>query len=82
MEPIKFSQSNKTLGRPSSMTEEECSDLTIYSDGEQCISLWKMSWRERFSALFYGHVWLYVFYGRTQPPVALSVKKDIFEDKG
>jgi hypothetical protein len=63
------------------MTQEECADLPIWTDGVQCISCWKMSFRERLAALFFGKVWLTVVFGETQPPVALWSKKTIFLQK-
>jgi hypothetical protein len=78
MEPTSFPQSNKTLGPPPGMTEEECGKLPIFTDGKQCVSLWQMNWRERLSALFVGRIWLFVMSGQTQPPVLLMAKKEIF----
>jgi hypothetical protein len=78
MEPINFVQANKKLGPPKGMTKEECGDLPVFTDGKQCISLWQMSWRERFSALFFGRIWLSVHMGETQPPVWLMAMNDIF----
>ena len=48
MEPIKFKQANKKLLKPESMTDEECKPLWVFSDGEQCISCWKMNWKQSF----------------------------------
>jgi len=69
-----------TFGRPAEMTEDECGPLPVYCDGEQCISLWRLSWRERISAFAFGRVWLQVFSGKSQPPVALTASKQIFQD--
>jgi len=80
MEPIKFEQANKELLKPLGMTDEECGSLPIYTDGKECISLWKMTWRERFSALFFGKIWLSVHSGYTQPPVWLMAAKEIFKE--
>jgi hypothetical protein len=80
MKPIPFAQSNKTLGPPPGMTNEECGSLPIYNDGVYCVSCWQMSWRERLSALFFGKVWLHVMGGHTQPPVAIDVTKTIFKE--
>jgi len=80
MEPRPFEQSNKTLNAPAGMTEEECGSLPVFSDGNQCISLWQMTWRERFSALFFGKIWLFVWSGQTQPPVSLMAAKTIFTE--
>jgi len=79
MEPIKFQQANKELLKPLGMTDEECGSLPIYTDGKRCISLWKMTWRERLSALFFGKIWLSVHSGQTQPPVWLMAAKEIWK---
>jgi len=83
MEPVNFEHANKNLLKPQGMTDEECGSLPVYTDGKECISLWKMTWRERFSALFFGKVWLFIYSGFTQPPVALMACREIFgEVKG
>jgi hypothetical protein len=79
MEPMKFEQANRNLLKPEGMTDDECGPLPVFSDGTQCISLWKMTWRERLSALFFGKVWLFVYSGHTQPPVGLMAMNEIFE---
>jgi hypothetical protein len=79
MKPIKFKEANCNLEKPQNMTDEECLSLAVYTDGEQCISCWKMSFRQRISALIYGKVWLSVLSGQTQPPVWLDCAKTIFE---
>ena len=80
MQPISFPQATKTLGPPKGMTKEECGDLPVFTDGMQCISLWKMTWRERLSALFFGRIWLSIYSGQTQPPVWLQAEKQIFTE--
>ena len=82
MKPTKFDEANKNLtGSREGYSEqvEAVDPLPIFTNGEQCISLWKMSWRERFSALFFGKVWLAVLSGESQPPVALFATKVYFE---
>ncbi len=81
MKPIKFPEANKTLGKPQGMTDDECGPLPVFSDGKVCISCWKMGWRERLAALFFGRAWLYVYFGSTQPPVALEAIKTVFMEK-
>lgn len=78
MRPITFPQSNKILGKPVGMTDEECGSLPVYCDGTYCLSLWQLSLKERLSILFHGHIWLWVLSGYTQPPVSLSADKNIF----
>ena len=80
MNPAKFEYQTKILERPEGMTDDECGPLPIYNDGDQCISLWRLSWRERISALIFGRVWLQVLSGNTQPPVALNAARTIFQD--
>jgi len=80
MQPISFKESNKTLGKPQGWTDEQCSPLPVFSDGKQCISLWKPTIKERLSILFFGRVWLWVWTGATQPPVSIEGKKKVFKE--
>jgi hypothetical protein len=79
MIPVPFAEQNKTLTKPQGMTDDECGSLPVYNDGQQSVSCWGLNWRERLSALLYGKVWLQVYAGWTQPPVALSAAKTIFK---
>ena len=81
MEPINFKQSSKTLLKPENMTDEECSSLHIYNDGEYCISCWRPSLRERLSMLLFGKVWLWVLSGNTRPPVSIEGSQTIFKEQ-
>ncbi len=85
MIPSKFKLANATLTAPllrkDIMYVEEIGNLPIWTDGESCVSLWRMSFRERLSALLFGRVWLFVLSGRTQPPVSLYVAKETLEEK-
>lgn len=78
MKPITFEEQNKVLNKPESMTDEECSPLPVFNDGEQSVSCWKCeSLRERIKFLFTGIMWLGVFAGRSQPPVYITVDKPL-----
>lgn len=81
MEPIKFKQANKKLSKPENMTDEECKSLWVYTDGQQCVSCWKLSFIQRVKALLFGKVWLSVLSGATQPPVWLDCEKTVFIEK-
>jgi len=81
MKPIPFPQANKTLTKPEGMTDEECGELQVLNAEGQCISCWKMTWRERISALLCGKVWLGVLSGYTQPPVWLICEASPFGGK-
>jgi hypothetical protein len=80
MEPIKFKESNAVLQKPRSMTDEQCAPLHIFRTGEQCISCWRASFFDRLRILFKGVVWLWVWSGNTQPPVAVETD-DPFKEK-
>lgn len=80
MEPTKFKEANRDLLKPENMTDEECRSLPVYTDGRECISCWKMTWKDRIKALLYGKVWLSVLSGRTQPPVWLQCEKTVFSE--
>lgn len=77
--PIKFPEANKILTKSSGITDKECKPLWVYSDGEQCISCWKLGWKERIFALIFGNIWLSVLGGQTQPPVWIDSRKTVFE---
>lgn len=79
MVPVKFKEANRKLLKPDNMTDEECNSLWVYTDGKQCISCWKLSWKQRIKALLFGRVWLSVLYGGTQPPVWLDCDKTVFK---
>lgn len=81
LKPVKFPQANKNLLKPSDMDDDECGALWVYDDGRQCISCWKMSWKQRLAALLCGRVWLSVLGGKTQPPVWIDCVETIFEEK-
>lgn len=78
MKPADFTESNVTLVGPKAISDLECENLKVFTDGKQCISLWKPSLRERISILIYGHVWLSVWGGRTQPPIWIDATKSVF----
>jgi len=77
--PADFPEVTKILGKPESMTDEECSPLPVWSDGETCVSCWKLSFAQRINVLIHGKVWLGVLFGATQPPVWLDCGKSVFE---
>jgi len=81
MLPIKFKEANMTLLKPASMTDEECKSLPVFTDGFECVSCWKLSWKERLSALVFGKIWLSVLSGKTQPPVWLACSDTVFTEE-
>lgn len=72
MRPTRFPQANRTLAPPQGM--DNCEPLSVYTDGEFCISRWKPTWRERLAMLFGRPAWLWVVSGWTQPPVMVETR--------
>ena len=84
MEPTTFKYANKVLqpsGQEYSANVTEIVPLPIWTDGEQCVSCWKMSLRERLSALLFGRAWLALLSGETQPPAAVQVGKTYLKEE-
>lgn len=76
MKPIEFKHSNKILTGPSGIR-----NLPVWTNGERCISKWKMSWWERLKCLCLGYVWLSVRSGSTQPSVKIVVEGSVIQKK-
>jgi hypothetical protein len=72
MKPTNFPNANKVL-KATPGQEGEVIDLHVWSDGQHCVSCWKMSWRDRIRVLFTGTVWFWAM-GRTHPPVLLEAE--------
>jgi len=91
MKPIQFEYANRQLGAPTGFLERcdrrsplelhvaGIDPLPVWTDGEQCVSCWRMSIRERLAALLFGRVWLAVLSGSTQPPVYISATRTYLE---
>ena len=83
MTPSQFKHANKTLqpsGKEYSENVNSVQPLPVWTDGEQCVSCWQMSWRERLSALIFGRVWLAVLTGSTQPPAYVVASKEYLKE--
>jgi hypothetical protein len=83
MKPIQFEHSNQVLqpsGQEYSDNVTGVDPLPVWTDGEQCVSCWKMSLRERFSALLFGRVWLSLLSGYTQPPAFIQASREYLEE--
>lgn len=83
MKPANFEHSNKTI-QPSGKTYGPnvtgVEPLAVWTDGEQCVSCWRMTWRERLSALIFGRVWIAVLSGQTQPPIYAEAARSYFRE--
>lgn len=83
MIPEAFPQSNKLAipsGKEYSANVTAVKPLSIWTDGEQCVSCWRMSWRERLAALWYGRVWAATLSGSTQPPLCVLAQRAYFTE--
>ena len=76
MQPIEFKEHTKTLTSPDS--QPNIGPLHVWTDGQECVSCWKMSWKERISALLFGKVWICILSGQTQPPIQAFSIKELF----
>jgi hypothetical protein len=81
MNPIQFKEATKVLSRPAGMTDEACGPLSVYYDPKSlcCLSCWRPSFWERLSILLFGRVWVFVYSGATQPPIAIEGRRTMFE---
>ena len=53
-----------------------------WSDGQNCVSCWRMSWRERLSGLLFGRLWLHVVGSPKHPPVWVEVSRKCLKVSG
>lgn len=74
MIPTDFPERNRVLEKPKGMTDEECFDLEIFTDGNECISCWKLNKEELEEVNRTGKIWLRIVSGYTQPPVSLQTE--------
>lgn len=74
MQPHNFDEANAILAPP--RHRDDTRPLAVHRTGDQQISCWRLSWRERLSALLFGRCWLYVVGGH--PPVAMTAARTVF----
>ena len=72
MKPANFILANSTVGTPQA-GEDVIAALPIFNDGERSLSCWKLSWRERLSALVFGRAWVWVKSGKSMPPMSAEI---------
>ncbi len=78
MIPVSFPEVNKTLGPPVGMTDEECSSLPIFTDGQVCISCWSLTDEEIADVVKKRQLWVWIHSGQTQPPISIETRKPRF----
>ena len=72
-DPVGFEGANGIMMRPPDMTPEECRDLTVWRDGKQIISCWRLTEDELKTVRETGVVWLSIL-GNAMPPVCIAGK--------
>ena len=77
-EPRTFRGSNRIL-QPGNHPAHAVEELSVFTNGDYCLSCWRLSLRERLSAFLFGRTWLYVLSGATQPPVWVEITRDVFQ---
>lgn len=82
LKPFAFKEATHILGKPKSMTDEECKSLHVHMDGKTVVSCWKLNFIQRLMVLLFGKIWLNVYSGEyTQPPVWLDCANTVFVHK-
>lgn len=81
MRPVQFPEANGRLsGGPAEAygTADDVVDLPVCRTGnqfgDQIISCWRLTWRDRLRVLVSGKVWLRVLARSTHAPVAVDAK--------
>lgn len=81
MKPIAFTEQTVVLQpNPNQMEIDDLpvGTLPIFTDGNQVISCWGLTFWERLRVLWFGKIWLGVHSGHTQPPVWLAAERTMF----
>lgn len=82
MIPAEFPEQTTILHANPNQTEIDglpVGALPIFSDGQQVVSCWRMSFIERCKAFLFGRVWIGIHSGHTQPPVWVDVCQSPFQ---
>jgi len=73
MKPINFPEVNVVLQKPKNMNDSECGALPIFrTPAGCCISCWKPTWKEIFNIFRSRKIWIWVWSGTSQPPIAID----------
>lgn len=83
MKPTDFPESNGTLsGGPAAKyeTEDDVPDLHVHRTGQEVISCWALSWRDRLRLLFRPRIYLHVLAPITHAPVKVTAETPFKKD--
>lgn len=76
LQPVDFEESNcelhPLLGTPNRKS------IRVFSDGEACISCWKLTFLQRLSVLIFGRIWLSIKSGYSMPGTWLACGRTCF----
>ena len=74
MTPVKLPQHNFTFKKPTSMSTEECVDLSVYRDpeGHFSVSTWELSEEEVLKIMITHRLHIYII-GPSMPPISPTV---------
>lgn len=79
MLPVDFKYRLMYLGKPAEMTDEECSSLPVWHDGERYVSCWKLNAEELKHIQETGTIYIMVT-GSGHPPICPSIECPIEGD--
>lgn len=75
-EPVGWDGANVILKTPKGYTNEQVSDLHIFSNDVVCVSKWKLSKECIKEILETGCIFVEVLSGKTQPPVFIGSEEE------
>lgn len=71
MQPVDFPEQNRVWAKD----QPEYRPLPAYTDDQQTIACWQMTWRERVTVLLTGRIWVRLMnFGRPLTPSLLQVE--------
>lgn len=77
MLPVDFEYRMLVLGKPKSMTDEECMSLPVWSDGNRYISKWRLNKEELEMIQQTGEIYLEIT-SAAHPPVCVMVESPFY----
>ena len=80
MKALHFKEATHVLDKPQGL--KEYGKLPVHFQKPQCVSKWKVTWRERISILIFGRVYVGVFSDSPmQPPFWIKGVRTVFKNK-
>lgn len=76
LKPVKFKEANRELLPAAKAPNHK--GIYVFTDGEQCISRWKLTLRQRLCVLIYGRIWLGIKSGESMPGAWMDCGRTCF----